>query len=79
MRRLMLMSNVIYNKSDYELSQRKIEMFEKYLKMIQWGRREPVKFLEEVFGLQFTDHQRYVLLSTWNTLRAVWLMSRNSG
>ena len=73
------MINVIYNKSDYELSQRKIEMFEKYLKMIQWGRREPVKFMEEVFGLQFTDHQRYVLLSTWNTRRAVWLMSRNSG
>ena len=73
------MINVIYNKSDYELSQRKIEMFEKYLKMIQWGRREPVKFMEEVFGLQFTDHQRYVLLSTWNTCRAVWLMSRNSG
>ena len=79
MRRLMLMINVIYNKSDYELSKRKIEMFEKYLKMIQWGRREPVKFMEEVFGLQFTDHQRYVLLSTWNTRRAVWLMSRNSG
>ena len=79
MRRLMLMINVIYNKSDYELSQRKIEMFEKYLKMIQWRRREPVKFMEEVFGLQFTDHQRYVLLSTWNTRRAVWLMSRNSG
>lgn len=73
------MINVIYNKSDYELSQRKIEMYEKYLRMIQWGRREPVHFMENVFGLQFTDHQRYVLLSTWNTRYSVWLMSRNSG
>ena len=73
------MINVIFNKSEYELSQRKIDMYEKYLKMIQWGRREPVHFMENVFGLQFTDHQRYVLLSTWNTRYAVWLMSRNSG
>lgn len=73
------MINVIYNKSDYEISQRKMEMFDKYLKVIQWGRRNPVKFMEIFFGLQFTDHQRYVLLSTWNTRYAVWLMSRNSG
>lgn len=73
------MINVIFNKSDYEISQRKIEMFEKYNKVIQWGRREPVKFMELFFGLQFTDHQRYVLLSTWDATYAVWLMSRNSG
>lgn len=73
------MLNIIYNKSEYEISQRKVEMFEKYLKLIQWGRREPVHFMEQVFGLQFTDHQRYVLLSTWNARYIVWLMSRNSG
>jgi len=73
------MINVIFNKTDYEISQRKIDMFEKYNKVIQWGRREPVKFMEKFFGLQFTDHQRYVLLSTWNATYAVWLMSRNSG
>ena len=73
------MINVIFNKSDYEITQRKIEMFEKFNKVIQWGRRNPVLFMEKFFGLQFTDHQRYVLLSTWNTRYAVWLMSRNSG
>ena len=73
------MINVIFNKADYEISQRKIDMFEKYNKVIQWGRREPVKFMELFFGLQFTDHQRYVLLSTWDATYAVWLMSRNSG
>ena len=73
------MINIIFNKADYEISQRKIDMFEKYNKVIQWGRREPVKFMELFFGLQFTDHQRYVLLSTWDATYAVWLMSRNSG
>lgn len=73
------MVNVIYNQFDYEISQRKIEQYERYLKIIQWGRANPVRFMEDVFGLQFTDHQRYVLLSTWNARYAVWLMSRNSG
>lgn len=73
------MINIIYNNSDYEITQRKMEVFDKYLKVIQWGRKHPVKFMEMFFGLQFTDHQRYVLLSTWTTRFSVWLMSRNSG
>ena len=67
------MINVIFNQFDYEISAKKQERFEKYNKVIQWGRRNPVKFME------FTDHQKYILLSTWYTERATWLMSRNSG
>ena len=73
------MFNIIFNQSDYEISQKKMEIFEKFNKVIQWGRREPVKFIEKFLGLEFTDHQKYVLLSTWNARIAVWLMSRNSG
>ena len=73
------MINVIFNKFDYEISTRKREIFEKYNKVIQWGRRNPVKFMEKFFNLEFTDHQKYILLSTWYTKTAVWLMSRNSG
>ena len=73
------MINVVYNKSDYEITQRKMELFDKYLKVIQWGRKHPVQFMEKFFGLQFTDHQRYILLSTWTAKFVVWLMSRNSG
>ena len=58
------MINVIFKDFNYEITQRRIEMFEKYNKVIQWGRRNPVRFMEDFFGLQFTDHQRYVLLST---------------
>ena len=45
------MINVIYNNSDYEITQRKMEVFDKYLKVIQWGRKHPVKFMELFFGL----------------------------
>ena len=73
------MINVIFNQFDYEISAKKQERFEKYNKVIQWGRRNPVKFMELFFNLEFTDHQKYILLSTWYTERATWLMSRNSG
>ena len=73
------MINVIFNNFDYEITQKKMEIFDKYNKVIQWGRRHPVKFMELYFGLEFTDHQKYILLSTWTTKTSVWLMSRNSG
>ena len=73
------MINVIFNDFDYEITQKKMEIFDKYNKVIQWGRRNPVKFMELYFGLEFTDHQKYILLSTWTTKTSVWLMSRNSG
>lgn len=73
------MINVIFKDFNYEITQRRIEMFEKYNKVIQWGRKHPVKFMEQFLGLEFTDHQKYILLSTWTTKFAVWLMSRNSG
>lgn len=76
---VIIMINVIYNKTKYDISQRKIEGFEKYNKIIQWGRRHPVRFMERFLGLEFTDHQKYILLSSWTPKFIVWLMSRNSG
>ena len=56
------MINVIFNQFNYEISNKKAEIFEKYNKIIQWGRRNPVKFMEFFFNLEFTDHQKYILL-----------------
>lgn len=35
--------------------------------------------MERFFGLEFTDHQKYILLSSWIPSNVVWMMSRNSG
>lgn len=72
------MINVIFKDFSYEITPKKMELFEKYNKVIQWGRRHPTRFMEEFLGLVFTDHQKYILLSTWDKRIAVWLMSRNS-
>jgi len=71
--------NVIYKISDYELAVIQKENFEKYLKIINWGRRHPTRFMEEILQLQFTDHQKYILLSMWNASTICILASRASG
>ena len=43
--------------SSKELSQRKIEEYTKMANLVQWGRKNPVKFCELAFGLQLIDYQ----------------------
>ena len=38
--------NVIFNKTDYEISERKRELWDKYNRIIQWGRLHPLRFAE---------------------------------
>jgi len=50
--------NVIFNNPDYNLMPKQQETFEKYTKVIQWGRSNPVAFMEQFMNLQFTDMQK---------------------
>lgn len=61
------------------LSNRQMEEYQKWSDFIQWGRKNPVLFAEEIFGIQFMDYQRYVFTMSWNTPYVVWCCSRNSG
>ena len=72
------MINVIFNDFSYELLPKRKEIFEKYTKIIQWGRANPTRFIEDFFKIQLTDMQKYVLLSSWCPANCVWLMRRNS-
>ena len=46
---------------------------------LQWGRRNPSRFIEEVFNVQLMDYQRYLIDSSWTKPFVVWAMSRNGG
>lgn len=61
------MTTKIYNE--------KLELSE----FLQWGRRNPTRFCEEIFNVQLLDYQRYLFDSSWNVPFAVWAMSRNGG
>lgn len=65
--------------SSKELSQKKLEEYHKMAKIIQWGRKNPVKFAEEFFGLKLIDYQAYCFMRTWSCQFALWAECRGAG
>lgn len=53
----------------------KVELSE----FLQWGRRNPSRFTEEIFNVQLMDYQRYLIDSSWTTPFCVWAVTRNGG
>lgn len=74
----LLMVSPIFNLLDCEILPKRKEIFDKYCKIIRWGRANPTRFIEDFFKLQLTDMQKYVLMSSWIPANIVWLMGRNS-
>lgn len=73
------MINCLYNDFNYDLLPKRKELFEKYTKIIQWGRRNPTRFIEDFMKIQLTDHQKWMILSSWAPSTVVWLCSRATG
>lgn len=63
----------------HNLSQRKLEGYLKYCDIIQWGRKNPVKFVEYFMGIEFLDLQKYVFANMWSTPFVLLCQCRNSG
>lgn len=85
---LQLNDNGLYIPDDYELyknpntynmTTRMRDQYHHWSEFIQWGRRNPVLFAEQIFGVEFMDYQRYVFMMSWNTPYVVWCCSRGSG
>ena len=62
-----------------EFSQRKIEEYNKFEKVINWGRKDPIRFSEEFFGIKLIDYQKWCFMQTWDKPFALWLCSRGTG
>ena len=73
------MINVIFNDFSYELLPKRLETYEKYCKVLRWGRANPTRFMEDFLGVSLTDHQKYILLNSWIASNVTWLCSRSSG
>ena len=48
---------IISKDTELGLTQKKLEGYKKYSEIIQWGRRNPVKFAETFLGVTFMDYQ----------------------
>lgn len=74
------MSLTIINKqSNKEISQRKLETYEKYMQIINWGRAYPVEFCSRFMGVELLDLQKYAIYNAWFGEFIAWLESRNAG
>ena len=73
------MISVYHNLIDNEVNIRKQEIFERYNRLIQWGRKHPTRFIEKVFKIELLDYQKWIILNTWTAEKAVWVCSRNAG
>ena len=65
--------------SHKEISQRKLETYDKYSKVIQWGRAYPVEFASRFMGIELLDMQKYAFYNSWSRDFVLWLESRNAG
>ena len=62
-----------------EFSQRKLEEYTKYEKVINEGRKSPIWFMETFLGIKLMDYQKWMFMETWNKPFALWLCSRGAG
>lgn len=60
-----------------EVSQRKLETYDKYYRVITWGRANPIPFASRFMGVELLDFQKYIIENSWNRDFALWLVSRN--
>lgn len=71
--------NIYVPPTNIELSQRKVEEYQKWTDIANWGRQNPVRFAEEIFGTQMIDFQRYVFQESWWRPYCLWLCCRAMG
>ena len=73
------MISVYHHITNNNMTHRDEESIARYVKLIQWGRSNPVQFIERVLGVPLMDYQRWLVSMTWAAKYAVWVCSRNAG
>lgn len=53
--------------SEIEISTRKLESYKKFCEILNWGRRNPLQFAKDFFGIELLDAQAWFLMNAWTT------------
>lgn len=61
------------------MTTKKLEGYKKWSEIRQWGLRQPVKFCENIFGIEFLDFQKEIFMRSWTSRYSLWAVSRNGG
>lgn len=63
--------------SYYDMSNLKLDGLKKLAKIVQFGRRQPVKFIERFYGISMLDVQKEMFMKSWITPFVVWCVTRD--
>ena len=61
----------------YDMSNMKLDGLKKLAKIVQFGRRQPVRFVERFYGVSMLDVQKEVFMKSWITPFNVWCVTRD--
>lgn len=75
----MILLEQFFPKTTVELSQRNLEEYERFTKIINEGRKNPVWFANYFFGIELMDYQRWCFMESWDKPFVLWLACRGSG
>lgn len=73
------MISVYKKRINNNITLRDYDVMARYIKLIQWGRKNPVQFIELVLGIPLMDFQRWLISMSWTKEYIVWTCSRNTG
>lgn len=66
-------------RTDKELSQRKLEEYANFSKIINAGRQNPIWFSEFMYGVKLMDYQKWAFMESWYKPFVLWLEGRGAG
>ncbi len=65
--------------SDKEFSQKKLEEYANWMRIVQYGRQNPIWFSEWAFGIELMDFQKWVYMNSWYRPFCLWCECRGAG
>lgn len=65
--------------TDKEFSQKKLEEYSNWQKIVQYGRQNPIWFLEWGLGAALVDFQKWTYMNSWYRPFVLWLECRGAG
>lgn len=71
--------NYMVRRTEKELSQRKLEEYNNFTKIINTGRKNPIWFSEYMFGVKLMDYQKWAFMESWYKPFVLWLEGRGAG
>lgn len=74
----MIVINPIFSTAE-EITQKKLETYNEYCKIVQWGRQNPDQFIDKFLAVTLNDAQRYGVMNAWPARMATLVCSRSFG